>query len=277
MDCRSLGVRELECGWDPFTYEGRIFATRTVHAALDMGINYFTTAHEDGEGYAESLLGQALAKRRHDVILATRLRCRRESAGEILDRIVSCLRRLRTNYLDIVQIDRTDAAGDDGYTDLVDTLLRMRDQGIIGYFGLTDVDPQDDSGMFSVAQLCYDTNDQGGTRSAMDWCRQRDIGISIANPKLSGSVDDSVSQLKPTWSLIDDSDEFRLKFLLSDRRVHSISVGMRWEHEVHMNASLVGSAHQFARSGKPDNERKRPVRPAPLPIHPADYPVRAPA
>ena len=35
LDCHSLGVAQRERGWDPMSYDGQVFAIRTVHAALD--------------------------------------------------------------------------------------------------------------------------------------------------------------------------------------------------------------------------------------------------
>ena len=37
LDCHSLGVVQRERGWDPISYDGQVFAIRTVHAALDAG------------------------------------------------------------------------------------------------------------------------------------------------------------------------------------------------------------------------------------------------
>ena len=37
----------------------------TIRTALDVGINFFDTAEAYGDGYSETLLGQALAGRRH--------------------------------------------------------------------------------------------------------------------------------------------------------------------------------------------------------------------
>lgn len=39
--------------WDPFSCGGRISAIRTVHAALDAGINYIATAPGYGDGNSE--------------------------------------------------------------------------------------------------------------------------------------------------------------------------------------------------------------------------------
>src|SRR5262245_6280084 len=46
---------------------------RAVHQALDMGCNFFDTADVYGHGHSEELLGRALAGRRQQVVLATKV------------------------------------------------------------------------------------------------------------------------------------------------------------------------------------------------------------
>src|SRR5512139_6786 len=45
---------------------------RAIHYALEAGINFFDTAANYGCGHSERLLGQAMAGRRDQVILATK-------------------------------------------------------------------------------------------------------------------------------------------------------------------------------------------------------------
>ena len=45
----------------------------TVHAALDAGINFFDTAEGYEAGKSEEVLGRALAGRRHEAVIATKV------------------------------------------------------------------------------------------------------------------------------------------------------------------------------------------------------------
>jgi aryl-alcohol dehydrogenase-like predicted oxidoreductase len=47
-----------------------------VHGAIDAGINFVDTANVYSTGESETMLGKALAGRRHDVVLATKVRGR---------------------------------------------------------------------------------------------------------------------------------------------------------------------------------------------------------
>jgi len=46
---------------------------RTVHAAIEMGINFFDTAEIYGNGHSEEILGKALSGRRGDVVIGTKV------------------------------------------------------------------------------------------------------------------------------------------------------------------------------------------------------------
>ena len=47
-------------------------AIRAIHRALDLGIDFFDTADVYGGGHSERVLGQALAGRRHQAVIATK-------------------------------------------------------------------------------------------------------------------------------------------------------------------------------------------------------------
>jgi aryl-alcohol dehydrogenase-like predicted oxidoreductase len=80
MEMRVLGrtgmhVSKFCFGAGMFGYFGngdQAECGRMVDAALDAGINYFDTSDVYSHGESETILGKALAKRRGDIILATK-------------------------------------------------------------------------------------------------------------------------------------------------------------------------------------------------------------
>jgi len=123
-------------------------AVAVVQKALDLGINFIDTA----EGYGtESAVGQGLeGKRREAVVLSTKVGPRREgrlaTGGEIKERAAACLRRLRTDYVDVLHLHGV-AAGDYAYarSELVPALLELRAEGKVRFLGVTEAfasDPQ---------------------------------------------------------------------------------------------------------------------------------------
>jgi aryl-alcohol dehydrogenase-like predicted oxidoreductase len=114
---------------------------RIIHRALDAGINFIDTADVYSAGESEEIVGQALAGRRDDVVLATKLHGnmgtdpnqRGNSRRWIVREVDDSLRRLGTDHIDLYQIHRPEPA-----TDIDDTLSALSDlvhQGKVRYLG----------------------------------------------------------------------------------------------------------------------------------------------
>src|SRR5689334_6990267 len=91
-------------------------STRIMHAALDKGINFFDTANMYNAGQSEVVIGDAIAGRRDDVVLATKGRApmgegpnqcgaSRVNLTRALD---ASLKRLKTDYVDIYYVHTPD-------------------------------------------------------------------------------------------------------------------------------------------------------------------------
>jgi len=124
MEYRRLGssdlhVSEIALGsWLTFgTGIDRDRAVACIERAFALGINFIDTANVYGRGAAEELLGDVLAARpRESYLLATKLYFpmgggdRGLSRPQILKQIDASLQRLRTDYVDLYQCHRYDAA-----------------------------------------------------------------------------------------------------------------------------------------------------------------------
>ena len=116
-----------------------------VHRALDQGINFIDTADVYSAGESEVMTGKALAGRRHDVVLATKVRGRMGkgpnqvglSRLHIIEAVEASLRRPGTDYIDLYQIHRFDAL-----TAVDDTLRALDDlvrSGKVRYIGCSNL------------------------------------------------------------------------------------------------------------------------------------------
>ena len=108
-------------------------------AALDCGVNYLDTARVYRDGDDERVVGQAIAGRRHQIILATKSG-RRDAAGA-REELETSLRLLGTDYVDVWQLhylntqaDREQALGPGG---AIEAALRAREQGLVRFIGVT--------------------------------------------------------------------------------------------------------------------------------------------
>jgi len=122
---------------------------RTIHRALELGINFLDTADIYGVGRNEELVGKALRDRRHQAVLATKFGNVRGMDGSWLgvngkpDYVRSCceasLRRLGVDVIDLYYQHRVDPE-----TPIEETVGAMADlvrQGKVRYLGLSEAAP----------------------------------------------------------------------------------------------------------------------------------------
>jgi len=93
---------------------------RIIHRALEAGINFIDTADVYSAGESEEIVGKAIAGRRDQVVLATKVHSpmgedpnqRGNGRRWIVAEVESSLRRLGTDWIDLYQIHRYDPAVD---------------------------------------------------------------------------------------------------------------------------------------------------------------------
>jgi aryl-alcohol dehydrogenase-like predicted oxidoreductase len=116
---------------------------RIIHRALDAGINFIDTANGYSDGESEVIVGKALADRREQAVLATKVWApvgpgpnqRGLSRKAIQEQVEHSLRRLGTEVIDLYQIHRPDPT-----TPIEETLSTLTDlvrQGKLRYLGLS--------------------------------------------------------------------------------------------------------------------------------------------
>ena len=79
-------------------------AIRTVHCAMECGINLFDTAEKYGNGKAEEVLGEALKGRRDRAVVATKIFTDKLHHDDVIAHCDASLKRLQTDYIDLYQI-----------------------------------------------------------------------------------------------------------------------------------------------------------------------------
>ncbi len=119
-------------------------ATRIVHTALDLGVNFFDTADIYSRGVSEEFYGRALAGRRGQAILATKVHGamgegpndRGSSRAHIMDGVHASLRRLNMDHIDLLQLH-----GWDDQAPIEETLGALNDlvhRGKVRYIGCSN-------------------------------------------------------------------------------------------------------------------------------------------
>lgn len=114
-------------------------AEKIINRALDLGVNYIDTSPRYGGGGSESNIGEVMAHRRDEVILATKTHDR--SYDGTMRLFEQSLKRLQTDYIDIYQVHNVRTSGDLrgalGNNGAVKAMDELKSQGVIGAVGIT--------------------------------------------------------------------------------------------------------------------------------------------
>ncbi|QDU29846.1 L-glyceraldehyde 3-phosphate reductase [Anatilimnocola aggregata] len=159
MDYRQLGgsglkVPVLTLGTGTFGGSGELFkawgdtdvseAKRLIDVCLEHGLNMFDSADIYSQGMAEEILGQAIKGRRDQLLISTKATFRAgkgpndvgSSRFHLLKSVDGCLKRLKTDYIDLFQLHGFDAVAPVEETlSTLDDLIRA---GKIRYIGCSN-------------------------------------------------------------------------------------------------------------------------------------------
>jgi len=120
-------------------------AVATLHRALELGINFFDTAEVYGPYDNEELLGRALKGRRSEIILATKfgfdIRDGKmvgvtSDPAHIREKVEGSLRRLNTDYIDLLYQHRIDPQVP--IEEVVGVMADLVREGKVRYLGLSE-------------------------------------------------------------------------------------------------------------------------------------------
>ena len=117
-----------------------------LHTALDVGINFFDHADVYGGGQSEAKFAEALqmtAQLREKIILQSKCGIQQGyfdfSKDHILDAVDGSLKRLRTEYLDVLLLHRPDALVEP--EEVAEAFTILQDSGKVRYFGVSNQNP----------------------------------------------------------------------------------------------------------------------------------------
>ena len=199
---------------------------RTIHKAMDLGVNFFDTAPAYGAGHSEHLLGQALAGRRDKVVIATKFGKkvneekkwfgRYANNNEVIENIrhecEASLRRLKTDYIDLYQFHLLDFPLDQA-DQVRGTLEELVSEGKIRFYGWSTNDPERGR-FFAQGEHCaaiqLRLNVIEDAPELLDICDEYDQAGIIRGPLASGFLTG-----KYTPDNLDDllsADDFRLRY-----------------------------------------------------------------
>lgn len=173
-------------------------AARLLNGILDAGVNYIDTA--PAYGISEERIGQALSHRRSEFVLSTKVgetfsdgqSSYDFSAAAIERSVTDSLHKLQTELLDIVFLHSNGAdlqiLQD---TPAVETLLRLRDRGLVrqvGMSGKTVVGAQAALAWADVLMVEYHVLDRSH-EEVIAAAAARGVGVVVKKPLASGTIE----------------------------------------------------------------------------------------
>jgi aryl-alcohol dehydrogenase-like predicted oxidoreductase len=190
-------------------------ANSLVHRSLDAGINFFDVADAYANGQSETMLGKALGSRRKDVVISTKVGFRSSEAltdagasyGHILNATESCLRRLGTDYVDLLSIHKPDP-----FTPLEESaraLDNLVQRGLVRYVGFSNfsawqaakfvgIQKQNNYSPFVAAQMYYSLLGRDVEYEIVPFCEDAGIGIVVWSPLAGGFLTGRYTREDPT-------------------------------------------------------------------------------
>jgi diketogulonate reductase-like aldo/keto reductase len=166
-------------------------AVAALRAGLDAGMTHIDTAEMYGGGRVEEIVGEAIAGRREEVFLVSKVLPENASSSGVLRSCEASLRRLRTDRLDAYllhwpsrhPLERT-----------IEAFERLVADGKIRAWGVSnfDVDAMERTvaiaGRHRVAcnQVLYHLQERTIEHALLPWCRRRGIAVVAYSPFGSG-------------------------------------------------------------------------------------------
>jgi aryl-alcohol dehydrogenase-like predicted oxidoreductase len=193
LQVTTLGYGSMELRGAPRARETTEAQAETIlNAVLDAGINFIDTSID--YGVSEERIGRYIAHRRSEYYLASKCGClvgapaiRGQTSPHVFTRdnilagVEQSLRRMKTDYLDLVQFHISPSKQTLEENGALDTVLQLRDAGKVRFIGMSGTLPHLKDhiamGVFDVFQIPY---------SAME--REHEAMISAASAAGSGII-----------------------------------------------------------------------------------------
>ncbi|HYZ34053.1 MAG TPA: aldo/keto reductase [Crenalkalicoccus sp.] len=162
-----------------------------LRLGLDLGLTLIDTAEMYGEGRAEELVGEAIAGRRDEVFLVSKVYPHNAGGARLRAACEGSLRRLRVETLDLYLLHWR---GSIPLADTVEGFERLRSAGLIRRWGVSNLDVDDLEELGPALQECmtdqvlYNLEARGIEFDLLPFCRRRGMPIMAYSPIGQGGL-----------------------------------------------------------------------------------------
>lgn len=173
-------------------YMGDDRATRgeeiaALRLGLDLGLALIDTAEMYGDGRAEQLVAEAIAGRRDEVFLVSKVLPDHATLRGTTAACEKSLKRLKTDRIDLYLLHWR---GNVPFAETMEALLALQNAGKIRHYGVSNLDFADMRELWEVAggaavatnQLLYNLTRRGIEWDLLPWLRERRIPVMAYSP-----------------------------------------------------------------------------------------------
>ena len=167
--------------------ETRAEEISTLQLGLDLGLKLIDTAEMYGEGKAEELIGEAIAGRRDQAFLVSKVYPHNASRKGSIAACERSLARMRTDRIDLYLLHWR---GNLPFGETLEGFLALQKAGKIRYYGVSNMDLDDMRELFSLPggeavatnQLLYNLTRRGIEWDLLPWLRGKRIPVMAYSP-----------------------------------------------------------------------------------------------
>jgi aryl-alcohol dehydrogenase-like predicted oxidoreductase len=239
---------------------------RLVHAAQDLGIDYFDTADLYQHGENEATLGRALSGRWRGAVVATKVgnQWRPDGSGwdwnprkaYIKEAVGGSLKRLRTDCIDLYQLHG--GTIEDPIDEAIEAFEELKEAGSIRHYGISSIRPNvivpwvERSRMTSV-MMQYSLLDRRPEEECLDLLREAGVGVVVRGGLAKGLLasrpaaeylDHEEAAVRKVQELLAETTEegatpgqTALRFCLAHPGVTTVACGIRTRVQLEENAA----------------------------------------
>ena len=232
-----------------------------VKKALEMGIKHYDTANAYQRGNNEKMLGEVLIETglRKDVVVATKMRFSRDreklvfknegderqpgaSEENLMKQLETSLRRLQTDYVDILYLHSCYSPAMAVHESLMNRLIKAKKAGKTRFIGISTHSDEPnviraavDTGIYDVVLTAYNylQDHKGEVKSAIQYAAEKGVGVVAMKTQGGRRLNQSGS--------IEVNHTAALKWVIQDKNVCTTITGMTTFDQLDMDFSVMNN------------------------------------
>ncbi len=190
MAMPALGLGTWRMGEDGSKRAGEVAALRL---GMDLGMDLLDTAEMYAEGGAEEVTGEAMAGRRDDMFVVSKVLPENASRQGTIDACERSLRRLGTDRIDLYLLHWR---GSHPIQDTLDAFAQLVDEQKIIHYGVSNLDTEAMTGCEALRggpgvtanQVLYNLNKRGPDWDLLPWCADHQVAMMAYSPLDQGGL-----------------------------------------------------------------------------------------